>query len=394
MNMNNLNPQLKEIHPSQRDKDTLKPRLSVPPDGLDLLVNPNKTKYSSSSESDRDDDPDSENNTLNEEPPKRFDYSSGTDQKEKNNINNFQDFFNINKENKHRSGDDSDSDESTKSLSLASEKSNHSFNSNISNSSSNGSGSNNSRRMPPKREKTMEEILAEKQEFLFRLERLEAQGYPPSKKFTINSRYEDIKMEYDRLKRQRDVKKSIKFSRNVLMAFVSGVEFLNDRFDPFDIKLGGWTQSINENLDDYDEIFEELHDKYKEKVKTPPELRLLMMVGGSAFMFHMSNSLFKSNMPNLDDVLRQNPDLANNLRQATANSMENNMRRNGDLNNPIGRMAMNSAKFATQTRNTNNNNNNANPNIRVMKGPSGIDVDEILGSIKKDITTTNATDDE
>ena len=36
-----------------------------------------------------------------------------------------------------------------------------------------------------------------------------------------------------------------------MMAFASGVEFMNSKFDPFDIKLDGWSESLHENLNDY-----------------------------------------------------------------------------------------------------------------------------------------------
>ena len=51
----------------------------------------------------------------------------------------------------------------------------------------------------------------------------------------------------------------------MLMACITGVEFLNNKFDPFDVKLDGWSEQINENIDDYDEIFAELHEKYQVK---------------------------------------------------------------------------------------------------------------------------------
>ena len=40
------------------------------------------------------------------------------------------------------------------------------------------------------------------------------------------------------------------------------LEFLNNKFDPFDIKLDGWSESVNESINDYDEVFEELAEKY------------------------------------------------------------------------------------------------------------------------------------
>ena len=55
------------------------------------------------------------------------------------------------------------------------------------------------------------------------------------------------------------------FKEKTMLAFASGVEFLNSKFDPFDVKLDGWSESLHENLSDYDDVFEELHEKYKAK---------------------------------------------------------------------------------------------------------------------------------
>jgi hypothetical protein len=175
-----------------------------------------------------------------------------------------------------------------------------------------------------------EEIQREKQNLLFKLNRLEKAGYKTSRKYTMASNLDDMKYEFNKVKRECDVEKSIKFQRKMLMAFTSGVEFLNNKFDPFDLRLDGWSEHTMDSINEYDDVFEELHDKYNEKIKVAPEVRLLMMVGGSAFMFHLTNSLFKSNMPAFGDILQQNPNLAREFGQATLNSM-----RQTDPSNPV-----------------------------------------------------------
>lgn len=55
-----------------------------------------------------------------------------------------------------------------------------------------------------------------------------------------------------------------------------------------------------------------------------------MMVGGSAFMFHLTNTLFKSKMPGLDQILQQNPELAQNVKQAAMNTMRQNEASSGN----------------------------------------------------------------
>ena len=82
-------------------------------------------------------------------------------------------------------------------------------------------------------------------------------------------------------------------------------------------------KNVHESISDYDEVFEDLHEKYKERAQMAPELKLLMMVGGSAFMFHLTNTMFKSSVPGMEDILKQNPDLMKQFASAALNSMGN-----------------------------------------------------------------------
>ena len=176
----------------------------------------------------------------------------------------------------------------------------------------------------PPREMSYEEIQEEKFKLLCILERLEKKGIKTHKKFSMSSNYEEMKQEFDRLKNQRDMDQSVKFQRKMLIACVTAIEFLNNKFDPFDVRLDGWSENVHEGINDYDDIFEELHDKYKSKASMAPELRLLLSLGGSAFMFHLTNTMFKSSLPGMEDVMRQNPDLMKQFTSAAANTMSNN----------------------------------------------------------------------
>jgi hypothetical protein len=168
---------------------------------------------------------------------------------------------------------------------------------------------------------TPEEILKKKFEYLKKLESLEKKGAVLSQRYTMDSKLEEMIGEYETLVSERERQNSVKFQGKMLMACITGIEFLNNKFDPFDVKLEGWAEQINENIDDYDEIFGELHEKYKSKAKMTPELKLLFQLGGSAMMVHMSNTLFKSSMPGMDDIMRQNPELMRQFSQAAVNTM-------------------------------------------------------------------------
>ena len=56
--------------------------------------------------------------------------------------------------------------------------------------------------------------------------------------------------EYDRLSYQRKVDASVKMQRHMLISVVTGMEFLNNKFDPFSIKLDNWSEQVNENIHD------------------------------------------------------------------------------------------------------------------------------------------------
>lgn len=180
--------------------------------------------------------------------------------------------------------------------------------------------------MPQPQYRTMsdEEILNAKRELLYQFERMERKGMQLPKRFTLASSLDEMKLEYDRLKRDREIDQSIKFQRKVMMTIVTGTELLNNKFDPIGARLDGWSESINDNIDDYDDVFEELHEKYKGKTNMPPEMKLLFMLGGSAFMFHMTNTMFKTQMPGLEEVLKRNPDLMKQFAAATADTMKQN----------------------------------------------------------------------
>jgi hypothetical protein len=166
-----------------------------------------------------------------------------------------------------------------------------------------------------------DEMLKEKFKYLRKLEALEKKGVELTKKYNMDSNLQEMMGEYEMIMEEKNRSNSIKFQANCMMTIINGLEYLNNRLDPFDVKLDGWSEQINENISDYDDVFGELYDKYKSKASISPELKLLFQLGGSAAMVHMSNTMFKSAMPGMDDILRQNPDLMRQFQQAAVNSM-------------------------------------------------------------------------
>lgn len=230
---------------------------------------------------------------------------------------------------------------------------------------------------------TEQELLREKFEMLRKLEALEEKGANLSKKYSMENDLDEMKGEYEFLINEKEKSNSIKFQGKVLTTMITGLEFLNSKFDPFDIKLDGWSEQINENVDDYDEIFAELHEKYKSKAKMAPEIKLLFQLASSGIMIHMTNTMFKSALPGMDDIMRQNPDLMSQFTKAAMNSMEQNQPGLSNFMNDFG--GQNMGPPPSPPRPPSPKQSQRRPQMRQeMKGPESANIDSILSNLNKE----------
>ena len=108
------------------------------------------------------------------------------------------------------------------------------------------------RTVPVQPAMSKEELLREKFKYLRKLEALEKKGVELSKKYNMESPLAEMQGEYETIMEEKTKQNSVKFQGNMMMAVINGIEFLNSKFDPFDIKLDGWSEQINENITDYD----------------------------------------------------------------------------------------------------------------------------------------------
>ena len=138
--------------------------------------------------------------------------------------------------------------------------------------------------------------------------------------FTLDSDYDEIEDEYETALEDKRKKDSVKLQGWWFMTFINSLEYANTAFNPFDLNLDGWGEQINEDIDSYEEIFSELHDKYKGG-KLAPEISLLLRVGFSGAVLNFSNKALSSAAPAFNDVIKQSPELMKMFTNATVSSM-------------------------------------------------------------------------
>ena len=157
-----------------------------------------------------------------------------------------------------------------------------------------------------------QEIRMKKIEMLRKLAEIKKKGFDLSKDYDFNSSLEEMEYEYELLKTFVDKRNGVNLSKMILLNSVTLIEWLNEKYDPFDFHLQGWGEHMHIEVDSYNDVLEELYEKYKGNGKQmAPEVKLILLLTASAATFHFSKS--QSSIPGLDQVISKNPDLISKL---------------------------------------------------------------------------------
>jgi hypothetical protein len=158
-----------------------------------------------------------------------------------------------------------------------------------------------------------QEIRMKKIELLRKLSEIKTKGYKLTKEYDFNSSLEEMEYEYDLLRSFADKRNGVKVFRNGLLQAASVIEFLNDRYDPFDFHLTGWSDHMAVEIDSWEDVLEELYEKYKGSgKKMAPEVKLLYLIIASAGAFHFTKTQ-AAKVPGLDSMLAANPGLVSGM---------------------------------------------------------------------------------
>jgi hypothetical protein len=141
-----------------------------------------------------------------------------------------------------------------------------------------------------------------------------------STQLTMDSSFDEIEDEYESVMDDKRRKDAVKLQGWWLMTFINSLEYGNAVFNPFDLNLDGWGEQVSEDIDSYEDIFVELHDKYKGG-KMAPELSLLLRLGFSGAVLNFSNKALSTAAPGFNDVIKQSPELMKMFTNATVSSL-------------------------------------------------------------------------
>lgn len=216
---------------------------------------------------------------------------------------------------------------------------------------------------------TPEEEERKKKTLLLKLKRLQKRGYELSRAYTIDSPLEDIQAEVESIKREANLEEGTGLAKTGLVFLTTAVEMANRRFDPFDIMLDGWSGQVKEDVDGgkYDEVMEDLYDKYYDSIPMTPEAKLALMITKSAVEFHVSNTIVKKMFKddtNINKVFEQNPNIKTEIMNA--------VNKTDIKDNIYNELGMKNEEPIKQ--------------VREMNAP--VDVDDILEELEKEDVNT------
>jgi hypothetical protein len=96
------------------------------------------------------------------------------------------------------------------------------------------------------------------------------------------------------------------------VTFFTGLEVANTKYNPFDLDMRGFSESIFERIERYDGVFERLVRKWSKRASSmSPEMMLVMMFVGNAAAFCFTKSMMTPETASR--VVADNPDVLKDL---------------------------------------------------------------------------------
>jgi hypothetical protein len=137
-----------------------------------------------------------------------------------------------------------------------------------------------------------EELLQKKAFFLSQLKRLEKKGHVLSRRLGPEHSIEEIEGEVIRIKKEIEIDNGVNYCKQGLVFFASTIEMVNTKVNFGE--MDGFSIHVMSTQDQYDEVFEELYEKYASKINAGPEIKFITMFAASAFMFHLQKTMAKN----------------------------------------------------------------------------------------------------
>ena len=115
-----------------------------------------------------------------------------------------------------------------------------------------------------------EEIMKEKRELIYELWKMDRDGLPVSKRFTMEDSIDELRFEYHKLNQECDVNEKVRIGWSMFSCFNSVIEILNEKLDPFNFSIDGWGDQLDKEKEQYEPHFRKLYRMMSCKFQIKP----------------------------------------------------------------------------------------------------------------------------
>jgi len=169
-----------------------------------------------------------------------------------------------------------------------------------------------------------EHVQRKKYETLRKFDRLAKLGVPLRKRFTMDSSLEEMELELEFIRKEKDMDRTVQQFSEWFVTGMGGLEWSSKNVGmvkAFGLQLDGLSEAAQMKVGDMEEDFEELYDLYGDKLRMHPLVRIPIRTCMMVYMVHLTNQMVqKSPIPNIDQILKTNPDIARQLATAAMQS--------------------------------------------------------------------------
>ena len=171
---------------------------------------------------------------------------------------------------------------------------------------------------PPAPVLSTSDINVKKRKLLSWMERKERMGVAPRKRLTMDSPMDEIEAEAKAMRSDSDMEFWVGLMRNGAVGASSVAEMAADKVPRMGVKLKGYSQNVQDNVDEMQDAFEQIYEDYEKDLKMSPLYRVAIIMVKTAMVTHSTNAMMEKFGPGAADVMKNNPELAQKFGEAFA----------------------------------------------------------------------------
>jgi hypothetical protein len=122
---------------------------------------------------------------------------------------------------------------------------------------------------------------------------------------------DELRFEYHKVKSESDVKEKVRIGWNMFSCVNSIVELINEKLDPFNLSLDGWSDDLDKEKEKYEPHFRKLYKQMSVRFQIKPGVQIAMLFMSQFMVFIVPKLLSKVKTNKKDPAIqKQNPKVA------------------------------------------------------------------------------------